>query len=634
MEKKSLPRSAYLNLTLALVILLSGSLLSQVNFYANFESGNMKSVQIDTTQHYSSSDSLSYKVTTRTDIGGRWFYFRISGVQNKFIKVNVSNSDVKRAVYSYDNKTFERFTAAESPSRNTFQKTYEHDTVYVAYYNPYTLTFLRERIKQWSTSPYVKVDTLGYTLRYLPIHEITITEPSMSDSLKYHVWVHARTHPGETPSSWQFDGFIESIIADNDLIQFYREHIVFHCIPFTNPDGVYYGRSRTNYDGVDVESNWRSDAVTTQEVKILKKRMAEINGNKVLSIFQNLHSQASPFCTFWIHDSSSTSSSFYHYENLFSNLNTSGNPYFTQADYSYSNLSSTFPEGWLWNNWGDQVMALTYETPYDFYSTGKVVTNENLSYLGEHFMYSVSEYLQLSHPKWIILDNKNITSSWNPSTNGTEFFGENYFTANAASQAGPAVFQTDIIQPGKYDVYAWWQSDAGNAYDTKFSVEGNGNSAVVEKSQKVDGGEWNYLSTVNLFNSGAIKISVGDVASGQVVADAIRIIYTGNPVRVEEDSYSPNEFQLYQNYPNPFNPSTVISWRLAAGSDVTLKMYDVLGNEIGTLVNEVQQAGRHSINFNATNNPQLTTNSLSSGVYYYKLQAGKFSQTKGMIYLK
>ncbi|MDP3684462.1 MAG: T9SS type A sorting domain-containing protein, partial [Ignavibacteria bacterium] len=175
---------------------------------------------------------------------------------------------------------------------------------------------------------------------------------------------------------------------------------------------------------------------------------------------------------------------------------------------------------------------------------------------------------------------------------------------------------------------------AANAYDTKFIIEGNGKETSVEKSQKVDGGEWNYLSTVNLFNSGAIKISVGDIANGQVVADAFRIIYTGNPVGVEENSYLPNEFQLYQNYPNPFNPSTTISWQMAVGSQVTLKIYDVLGNEVATMVNEEQQAGKHSVTFDATNHSQLTTDKLASGIYYYRLQAGQKSQTKGMIFLK
>ena len=73
---------------------------------------------------------------------------------------------------------------------------------------------------------------------------------------------------------------------------------------------------------------------------------------------------------------------------------------------------------------------------------------------------------------------------------------------------------------------------------------------------------------------------------------------------------------------------------MAVGSDVTLKIYDVLGNEIATLVNEEQQTGRHSVSFDATNNNQRTTNKLASGIYYYRLQAGQQSQTKGMIFLK
>ena len=102
----------------------------------------------------------------------------------------------------------------------------------------------------------------------------------------------------------------------------------------------------------------------------------------------------------------------------------------------------------------------------------------------------------------------------------------------------------------------------------------------------------------------------------------------------EDEKILPDEFQLKQNYPNPFNPETVISWQLAVSSFVTLKVFDVLGNEVATLVNEEQQAGNHSIKFDATNNRQLSTNSLPSGVYFYRLQAnGKFL-TKSMVLLK
>ena len=91
-----------------LLLIITGTTYSQIIFDAEFESGNLLSV--------TTSDSVSFIVRTKEDIGGRWFYFRIRNVEGKFIKVTVQNSDVKRAMYSYDNNEFIRFTAAESPS--------------------------------------------------------------------------------------------------------------------------------------------------------------------------------------------------------------------------------------------------------------------------------------------------------------------------------------------------------------------------------------------------------------------------------------------------------------------------------------------------------------------------------------
>ena len=88
----------------------------------------------------------------------------------------------------------------------------------------------------------------------------------------------------------------------------------------------------------------------------------------------------------------------------------------------------------------------------------------------------------------------------------------------------------------------------------------------------------------------------------------------------------PNSFELYQNYPNPFNPSTKISFSIPNSEYVTLKVYDVLGKEIATLVSEQLDAGSYSYNFDASK--------LTSGIYFYKLQAGKFSETRKMILTK
>lgn len=96
---------------------------------------------------------------------------------------------------------------------------------------------------------------------------------------------------------------------------------------------------------------------------------------------------------------------------------------------------------------------------------------------------------------------------------------------------------------------------------------------------------------------------------------------------VEQDqSAIPNEFSLMQNFPNPFNPSTVIKYTLPIRSMVSLTLYNVLGREVTTLVNEVKEAGKYDIDFNGS--------SLTSGVYFYRLQAGSFVQTRKMILLK
>ena len=88
----------------------------------------------------------------------------------------------------------------------------------------------------------------------------------------------------------------------------------------------------------------------------------------------------------------------------------------------------------------------------------------------------------------------------------------------------------------------------------------------------------------------------------------------------------PTELKLYQNYPNPFNPSTVISWQLPVSGHVSIKVYDILGNEVAALVDDNLSAGNYEIEFDASQ--------LSSGVYFYSLSAGDFHQTKKMIVLK
>lgn len=104
--------------------------------------------------------------------------------------------------------------------------------------------------------------------------------------------------------------------------------------------------------------------------------------------------------------------------------------------------------------------------------------------------------------------------------------------------------------------------------------------------------------------------------------------WIGNKMVVDDvnDENMVNGFSLAQNYPNPFNPSTKISYALQNPELVSLKVFDVLGREVATLVNQYQSVGNHTVNFNAV--------SLSSGIYFYKLEAGSFKSIKKLVLLK
>jgi len=97
---------------------------------------------------------------------------------------------------------------------------------------------------------------------------------------------------------------------------------------------------------------------------------------------------------------------------------------------------------------------------------------------------------------------------------------------------------------------------------------------------------------------------------------------------IEIQIVNPNKFTLYQNYPNPFNPSTVISFELPVNGFVSLKVFDVLGNEVAILVDEEKSAGAYNVEF------RIKNVELGSGVYFYRLQSGDFIESRKMVILK
>ncbi|MFC1555646.1 FlgD immunoglobulin-like domain containing protein [candidate division KSB1 bacterium] len=108
---------------------------------------------------------------------------------------------------------------------------------------------------------------------------------------------------------------------------------------------------------------------------------------------------------------------------------------------------------------------------------------------------------------------------------------------------------------------------------------------------------------------------------------------TDEPVGVDEEPKTkiPEDFALKQNYPNPFNPETIIQYELPKVADVTLKIYNIFGQEVKTLINETKPAGYHQAIWDGTNNSGVK---ISSGIYFYRIQAGEYTAARKMILLK
>jgi hypothetical protein len=136
-------------------------------------------------------------------------------------------------------------------------------------------------------------------------------------------------------------------------------------------------------------------------------------------------------------------------------------------------------------------------------------------------------------------------------------------------------------------------------------------------------GTQNNASLISASNENTIVVWEDSRNNPDIYAQNIRYVPTGI---MNDFPHQPNTFILFQNYPNPFNPTTVISYQLPVNSKVTLKVYDILGREITTIVNEEKSAGSYEVEFYAANLP--------SGVYFYILEAGSKIFTKKLLLLK
>jgi len=138
-------------------------------------------------------------------------------------------------------------------------------------------------------------------------------------------------------------------------------------------------------------------------------------------------------------------------------------------------------------------------------------------------------------------------------------------------------------------------------------------------------------SNSGLPNEDVYAIAIDIAGNKWIGTDGGLAVYRegGVIIKVEEEKQNhPEDFVLYQNYPNPFNSLTKIRFMLKENGLVSVKLYDLMGREINTLINEFKEKGEYEIEFDASKY------GLSSGVYFYQMRAGNYTSIKKMVYLK
>jgi hypothetical protein len=289
---------------------------------------------------------------------------------------------------------------------------------------------------------------------------MTVTDPTIPDKDKKRIYIHGRTHTSETPSSWHLDGMINAVTANTPQGAAYRRQMIFYILPFTNPDGVVQGLSRSGALGVNLEINYgRPDSLTVPEVKAIKSILERLTAERPLDLILNMHSQVESTATYWVHTASSTSMPYYRVQLLLANLTMFQNPWFGKKDLSFSDIGSRYVEGWAWDRFAERTQAITFETPYTYYQLQPDrdwVTTDNLRQMGGRLINTVGQFFALPTPESIgVLPQKpKNMKQWELQTPQDKvYFGEGFYQAKQNN--AKITYLSPVLAAGRYRIYRW-----------------------------------------------------------------------------------------------------------------------------------------------------------------------------------
>jgi len=243
-----------------------------------FDGGNIQFVQM--TEPYIAEVEIQ---KDRQSDFYQWFYFRLSEVQGKTSQVRISNAGGAaypegfvdyHAVASYDRETWFRVPTHFDGTSLTISLTPTENSVYLAYFAPYSMERHADLIAQAQCSDRATYSCLGQTHDGQDLDLLTIGEPGPN---KKNCWVIARQHPGESMAEWWMEGFLNRILDEDDPVS--RELLnrcTFYVVPNMNPDGTRRGHLRTNALGVNLNREWQDPSEDQcPEVFTVREKMRE-----------------------------------------------------------------------------------------------------------------------------------------------------------------------------------------------------------------------------------------------------------------------------------------------------------------------------------------------------------------------
>ena len=241
-----------------------------------FDSGNIDCLAC--------SDASDIRLEIRNDNESeffQWFYFRLSGAAGKDCALKITNAGAAaypkgwenyRATASYDRDDWFRVATEYDGKTLTIRHRPDTDSVYFAYFAPYSMERHHDLMARSLASPLVRLETLGETLDGQDVDILTVGTPAPD---KRSLWAIARQHPGETMAEWWMEGFLDRLLNENDPIaRALLAKAVFRIVPNMNPDGSRRGHLRTNAAGVNLNREWEAPSLEKcPEVYIVRQRM-------------------------------------------------------------------------------------------------------------------------------------------------------------------------------------------------------------------------------------------------------------------------------------------------------------------------------------------------------------------------